>query len=344
MGTQNASAARYSQPNDWQRPILPEEFTPELVSVVIPSHNRAALLPSAIASIQAQSYAQWEIVLADDGSTDGTEALVRELVDKRQLTYLRGERLGAQGARNLAMSHCRGEFIQFLDSDDMLHPEKIELQVDWLRNDASLDFTIGSAIWTDRPESHPTNPRVPPPPMPICIENLRGALCVTPAPLFRSASLRAVGRWDTDLSFFHESNFFGRALAHGLVAEYQADALAYARTHPSRLSNALAQYDVLVSGTVAYDRVRRVAHKNTRKVHPQLMWAIYNDRANIAVIEGDRKRVLKNLREAKAYHASEFAGPLARLWLRQILIGCFGTRIYRSWWMKANTWGQHLVR
>jgi hypothetical protein len=74
------------------------------------------------------------------------------------------------------------------------------------------------------------------------------------------------------------------------------------------------------------------------------LWSIHNDRANAAVIEGDKRKALNALNEAETYHSTDYAGSLLRLWARRLLIGCLGTRIYRSWWTRSNSWGQHLER
>lgn len=318
----------------WRQPILSEEFRAGLVSVIIPTHNRASLLPATITSVKQQTYPNWEIVLADDGSTDGTESLARGSIVPGQLVYLRGEHLGAQSARNLGMAHCRGEFIQFLDSDDLLHPEKLAIQIAALARDTSLDFSISSAIWSDCPERHPAGPKGGPPRMPMTIENLRGTLCITPAPLFRRSSLRPIGRWDEELAFAHESNFFGRALAHGLLPTYQTDAIAYARTHGGRLSGSLRYRQVLAANAQAYERVRSEAERNGRKVHDALSWSIHNDLANTAVIDGDTIRAIRELTEAERYYSDEFSGPRRNLWLRRFLLKSIGARLYRHWWIR----------
>jgi|GEM_PF-3381504 glycosyltransferase involved in cell wall biosynthesis len=329
----------------WRQPVLSAEYRHGLVSIIVPTHNRADLLPITIGSVKSQSYSNWEIVLVDDGSDDGTSELAKswqlELGEER-FRYVFGNHLGAQRARNTGMLHSRGEFIQFLDSDDLLHPEKLALQVGALKRDGSVDFSISSAIWSDRPEVHPHGPTVASPRLPITVENLRGPLCVTPAPLFRRSSLGCVGRWDEELLFCHESNFFGRALAHGLAGIYQADAIAYARTHPGRLCNGLRYADTLKSSVVGFGRVCTVAKEQGRDVHPELWWTILNDKANAAIMAGNRSEALRDLREAQKYHSAEFAGHPVRLRLRRILLWCFGVRPYRTWWLRTNPWAQRV--
>lgn len=116
-----------------------------LVSVILPTYNRAYCLPKAIDSVLAQSYQDFEIVLVDDGSTDNT----RELVSQRygrdpRIKYIHGENRGVSSARNTALKAAQGAFLAFLDSDDIWMPWKLEVQL------KCLDFLPHAGmIWSD---------------------------------------------------------------------------------------------------------------------------------------------------------------------------------------------------
>jgi glycosyltransferase involved in cell wall biosynthesis len=98
------------------------------VSVIIPTYNRAPLLREAIASVLQQTYNDYEIVVVDDGSTDNTRRIIEEFSSPR-IRYFYQDNQGRSRARNLALRMALGEFIAFLDSDDMFMPEKLERQV-----------------------------------------------------------------------------------------------------------------------------------------------------------------------------------------------------------------------
>lgn len=106
------------------------------VTVLMPAYNRADFLPRSVKSCLEQLYLDVEIVV-DDGSQDGTAEILKELQSRygeERLRVIRNERnLGACRALNRALQEIRGEFFQFLDSDDFLHPEKIKSQVEALR-------------------------------------------------------------------------------------------------------------------------------------------------------------------------------------------------------------------
>ncbi|MBQ8555580.1 MAG: glycosyltransferase [Clostridia bacterium] len=100
-----------------------------MISVIIPTYNRRALLLRAVDSVLRQTYADLECIIVDDGSTDGTAEAVRRLPDPR-IRYVRQERnAGACAARNRGVDMARGAYIAFLDSDDVWHPDKLEKQL-----------------------------------------------------------------------------------------------------------------------------------------------------------------------------------------------------------------------
>ena len=120
-----------------------------LVSVVIPTYNRADLLRECLDSILAQTYRPLEIIVADDGSTDHTEKIVSVFSERvfqesgLNLTYLPLPRGGAPKARNAGVARATGEFIQYVDSDDLLHPCKIELHVAAFAAEPDAEFIWG---------------------------------------------------------------------------------------------------------------------------------------------------------------------------------------------------------
>jgi glycosyltransferase involved in cell wall biosynthesis len=101
------------------------------VSVVMPCHNAERTLRQAIESVVGQSFANWELIVIDDGSTDGSSAMLREFssLDDRIRVYRNEQASGAARARNRGLAEARGRYIAFLDSDDAWLPCKLELQL-----------------------------------------------------------------------------------------------------------------------------------------------------------------------------------------------------------------------
>jgi glycosyltransferase involved in cell wall biosynthesis len=109
------------------RPVMPQGKTEgALVSVVIPCYNHGRYLGAAIESVLAQTYPYREIIVVDDGSTDSTAEVCRAYEGVR---YMRSDRVGPCVARNIGVAASRGSFVNFLDADDLLYPNALELNL-----------------------------------------------------------------------------------------------------------------------------------------------------------------------------------------------------------------------
>jgi glycosyltransferase involved in cell wall biosynthesis len=101
-----------------------------LISVIIPTYNRAHLIGETIESVRAQTFDNWELIVIDDGSTDNTATLVKAFVDER-IRYIYVNHCGLIGkVRNIGLRLATGAFIAFLDSDDLWEPWKLDRQLD----------------------------------------------------------------------------------------------------------------------------------------------------------------------------------------------------------------------
>jgi len=116
------------------------------VSVIIPVFNAATFITEAITSIQRQTYESFEVVLIDDGSTDASYQMMEILASQdSRLRVMRQENGGPAAARNAGIGVARGEFVAFLDSDDVAHPERLRRQVDYL-DDHPHVCLVGGAV------------------------------------------------------------------------------------------------------------------------------------------------------------------------------------------------------
>jgi glycosyltransferase involved in cell wall biosynthesis len=118
------------------------EFESGLVSIITPTFNEARYLTETISSVMGQTYKNWEWVIADDGSTDGTVEIVEKAAKKEHRIHFispDGKTGLAARARNRAMKHARGEFFAFLDADDLWAPGKTERQTEYLRQHPEAD-------------------------------------------------------------------------------------------------------------------------------------------------------------------------------------------------------------
>ncbi|MBL7686003.1 MAG: glycosyltransferase family 2 protein [Deltaproteobacteria bacterium] len=110
-------------------------------SIILPTYNRARLLPRAIQSLLTQNFQNWELWIADDGSEDETESLLQDycLKDPR-LHFIKTQRQGPARARNVVLPFCQGEFISFLDSDDEYLPNHLLSHYQLIQENPTVDF------------------------------------------------------------------------------------------------------------------------------------------------------------------------------------------------------------
>ena len=115
------------------------------VSVVIPTYDRIETLPRSLDSVINQTFSDWELIVVDDGSTDGTDEMI--LRDYPAVRLHRQENSGVSAARNAGVALTSGEWIAFLDSDDAWLPEKLEWQLSALANEPELRLSHTDEIW-----------------------------------------------------------------------------------------------------------------------------------------------------------------------------------------------------
>lgn len=120
-----------------------------LVSIVMPTYNAEPFIADAINSVLAQTYPNWELLIVNDGSTDGTAAVIERYRHPRIRVFHQAN-TGIGGARNLALDHARGTLLCTLDSDDVLPPESLSLRVDVMLREPGIDIVDGIVMVMDR--------------------------------------------------------------------------------------------------------------------------------------------------------------------------------------------------
>jgi len=118
-----------------------------MVSIIIPVYNGEHYIAEAIDSLLKQTYNEIEIIVVDDGSEDNTAGIVKSF---SQVIYIHQDNQGVSASRNLGMSVAGGDYIAFLDADDLYTPKKVEKQVDVLINNPDIDVVYNDGIETDK--------------------------------------------------------------------------------------------------------------------------------------------------------------------------------------------------
>lgn len=124
------------------------------ISIIIPTYNRAHLIQDTLDSILTQTHVHWECLIVDDGSTDDTESIVKQYSEKdgrfRFLKRPLDKQKGANACRNIGLEHSRGKFINFFDSDDTMHADKLFIQIRALQKHTEAPFCICQTEWIDK--------------------------------------------------------------------------------------------------------------------------------------------------------------------------------------------------
>jgi len=200
-----------------------------LISCIVPVFNGERYLQESLDSILAQTYRPIEIIVIDDGSTDGTRAVVASYGDA--IRYLWQPNAGPPRARNFGLSAAEGEFVAFLDADDLWLPDKLSLQIARFRERPDLDLcvTYCQVFWV--PELAEEEAR------------FQGHRLSRPLPgyvtqtlLARRALFAKVGGFDTSRSVGDPADWFLRAAEQGVVMELLPDVLVYRRFHKNNFS------------------------------------------------------------------------------------------------------------
>lgn len=187
---------------------------PPLVSILIPCYNAERWVAQAIESAICQTWAEKEIVVVDDGSTDGSLEVIRRFRD--HIRWESGTNRGGNVARNRLLELANGKWLQYLDADDYLLPDKVARQVEFLAAHPETDVVFGpvemehsSGLATKRTPLPIPEPRDP------WVLLARWYLPQTGSPLWRRSALTDVGGWKPDQPCCQEHELYLRLLMAG---------------------------------------------------------------------------------------------------------------------------------
>lgn len=184
------------------------------VSIIIPCYNYALYLPETIGSILNQTYKNWECIIVDDGSTDNSKEVAESLCAKdNRIAYYLQKNSGPTVARNWGLKLSTGQFIQFLDADDLIENQKLEKQLLLFENDAELDVVYSNVKYFKSGNiekqynnmtlegSDPWMKKLSGKGEPMISAFLNENLMVIHSPLFRKTLVEKWGGMDEDLYF-----------------------------------------------------------------------------------------------------------------------------------------------
>ena len=118
-----------------------------VISIITPCYNAAPYIATTIKSVQQQTFTGWEMIVVDDGSTDDSAEIVRQISQQdSRIKLVQKENGGSASARKIGLSLAKGEYLQFLDADDRLDKHKLQLQITLMEQE-SLDVSYTDWCW-----------------------------------------------------------------------------------------------------------------------------------------------------------------------------------------------------
>jgi len=226
---------------------------PPKVSIVIPTYNHARYLPYALNSVINQSYANLEVIVIDDGSTDGTSEVVKPYRSKINYFYKRNG--GTPSALNLGLSVATGKYICWLSADDALIEDKVYRQVGLMESDPGLGFSYTSFVVIDAngAKQYNVNSAYYPNKQEMVTKLMEGCFINGSSVMMNSSALKIVGYFDEGLPQAHDYDLWFRFLRHyscGFLAE---PLLAY-RWHGENMS----QNPIEACSVIVQERAKRL--------------------------------------------------------------------------------------
>ena len=194
---------------------MPYELS--VVSVVIPTYNRGQLIADAINSVLAQTYKNIEIIVVDDGSTDETRELI--VSNYPMVKYIYQENQGVSAARNTGIQNASGDFIAFLDSDDIWLPQKLEIQMEVFRKDPAVIMVAGRRVKIKLNDPLPIAPISNKTNTVSFSQLLMGKHIPTPSVVIRRQILKRIGGVKTNLSTGEDWDLWLRLTGSGKIVE-----------------------------------------------------------------------------------------------------------------------------
>jgi GT2 family glycosyltransferase len=220
------------------------------VSVIIPAFNYGAFIGCTLESLIAQEYQHWECIVIDDSSNDNTAEVVTNYSKRDgRIIYVHQRRGGVSKARNNGLSRAEGEYIQFLDADDLIESEKLQRHVQYLEDNPGVDVVYGGARYfrTDCPNERrysmmdvdtPWMPEISGPGEEVLQSLVRANIMVVSAPLLRRRIIDKVGLFDEKLPPVEDWDYWIRCAMKGARFQYldEVGALSLIRSHSNSLS------------------------------------------------------------------------------------------------------------
>ncbi|MFW5983003.1 MAG: glycosyltransferase family 2 protein [bacterium] len=215
-----------------------------LCSIIIPLYNASQFIAQTLDSVFTQTYHQIEVICVDNNSSDNSIEIVKKYMDEHHsnITLLKEKKQGAPHARNLGLKHARGDFIQFLDADDYLLPDKIEKQIQFLKQTGADFVTAEHYTLSNNEKKHKQRNFITP-----WQALISGEIGITSSALFKKECINQIDGFDTTLSSNQEKDLYFRLLSNGFNVTQMKEPVFFKNVHTGSISSQTKKHERLIN-------------------------------------------------------------------------------------------------
>jgi len=262
------------------------------ISVIIPTYNRAFLLPRAIKSVLNQTFQDFELIIIDDGSTDNTKDVVEEIKKKdKRIIYIYQDNQGLPKALNTGIKNTKGKYIAFLESDDEWLPEKLEEQIKLFRNNIGIvscnlvfinEITHKKGVYKLCPFTSIEN----------FLHNPHNYIYNNSSIIISRVVAKKIGLWDESLKVFSDLDYYIRIIRAGYVIDFVKRSLVKYYIHDNNLSR---DFNKSVDDYLSLLK----KHEEIEKEYPIAIYASYLRRlGTMCILNNNRIEARKYFKES----------------------------------------------
>jgi glycosyltransferase involved in cell wall biosynthesis len=222
----------------------------KIVSIIIPTYNYGHLIAQTLNCLIAQSYKNWEAIIVDDGSSDNTEEIVNSfLAADDRFIFIKQNNKGVSSARNAGIKKSKGDYIQFLDADDLISTNKIENQLNFLELNEHIDICLvdtkyfesdnDKTLFSDlNLKNDASTPKLNGKGFDVLSAFVQNNQSVIQSPLFRREIITEIGLFNEEMAYLEDWDFWFRCAAKNYQFYFldERDSLAFVRMHQKSAS------------------------------------------------------------------------------------------------------------
>ena len=215
------------------------EYQENLVSIIIPTHNRADMIIETLMSVINQSYKEFELIIVDDHSIDETEQVIKSFQEKysdRDIVYIKSEKKGGCAARNLGLSLAKGCYVQFFDDDDIMYEDYIKSRVDVMKK-KKCDYVACNYNYFDS-DTGKIIRKVNVASIDHSIQmHIFFPALTTQLFLLSRKCVNIIGKWGEQIKRCQDMAYFHRLFLYECKGEWMNEELFSLRIHSNRITN-----------------------------------------------------------------------------------------------------------